>query len=142
MIRDFQVQAAKEYSMIKSLGIDDIIYKPFCLYEDRSPYIYIFYNSKNEIIYIGQTQSISNRMIKHIEESDFWNEVFYIMYAETPTLKSLTQYERYYIQKYTPKYNKIGFKLTPNLSSKMPTLVFNEYKGKEVLNYVRKEKLY
>ncbi|MCR5021976.1 GIY-YIG nuclease family protein [Ruminococcus sp.] len=137
MLRDFQLQAMNEWYRIKALGINDIIYEPNCILYDRSPYIYLFYDKNNIVIYIGHTQNIAKRMSKHIEESPFWKEVSYIMCAETPDLNSLADYERYYIQKYKPKYNKKGFKTPPDLPN-MVALNFIEYKGKEVLNYVKK----
>ena len=138
MLRDFQLEALKEWYRIKALGLDDIIYEPNCILYDRSPYIYLFYNNNNIVIYVGHTQNIANRMSKHIEESPFWEEVSYIMCAETLNLNSLADYERYYIQKYKPKYNKRSFK-KPHYLPDMVALDFIEYKGKEVLNYVKKQ---
>lgn len=135
MIRDFQIQALEYWDKVKSLGLDDIIYKPQCLFQDRSPYIYLFLNIENNVIYVGQTQNISDRMFKHIKESDFWTEVAHILYAEAPSLNLLTNYERYYIQRFSPRYNKKGFKIPHGLSPDAPMLNFYEYKGKEVLNY-------
>lgn len=135
MITEQQIETLKEWEMIKSLGIDDIIYKPMCLTEDRSPYIYFCYDKNNVLIYIGKTQNISSR-IRHHEElltewkgHEWWAEVEHIMHAETPSFESLSDYERMYIKRYLPKYNKCIYKNTPLLE--LPELKFKKYEAKE-----------
>lgn len=127
MIRDFQIEQMKERKRISEYGVQDVLYPPVIM--DRSPYIYYCMNLENEILYVGHTQSIANRMSKHIDETPWWCEVSYIFCAETPTLEMLVPYKRFYIQKLNPKYNKVRPKADTSLSD----LSFRIYQGKEVL---------
>lgn len=67
-------------------------------------YVYRYKNINNEIIYVGQTVRLKERVKQH--KSDSWNsETYLIEYIELPNQTQMNQYENYYINLYRPKYN-------------------------------------
>lgn len=104
MITKKQWEKIKEFNEIARLQIADILYLP--ILHDVSPYVYIVYNCDNEVIYVGQSINIDSRIANHIENTAWWNEVTIVIIAEVEEPVRLDDYERYYIQKYNPKYNK------------------------------------
>lgn len=70
--------------------------------------VYKFLNKNNEIIYIGKTTDMINRMRLHfygINKDDWHNEVYKIEYTVLPNISDINIYEIYLISKYIPKYN-------------------------------------
>lgn len=76
-------------------------------------YIYKFLNGTSEIIYIGQTTNIKNRIERqhftrhgHLPK-ECYGEVSTIYYAKLNSKTDMDLYERYLISKHTPKFNII-----------------------------------
>lgn len=74
-------------------------------------YVYRFLNSENEIIYVGKTSNLQNRMKQHFSDhnghlpKDCYDNVVKIEYIELNHPIDMTIYELYYISQYKPKYN-------------------------------------
>lgn len=67
-------------------------------------YVYKYINSKNEILYIGQTIDLDRRFNEH--KGRIWDiEKEKILFAKCNTLSDMNIYEMYYINKLNPKYN-------------------------------------
>jgi excinuclease ABC subunit C len=80
-----------------------------------SPGIYLFYNTKKELIYVGKATSLKHRVKSYfvgrrtprpIEE--MIHEVVDINYKQTDSVLEAVILESVYIKKYLPKYNVIG----------------------------------
>ena len=87
-------------------------------------YVYRFLDSKGNIIYIGKTVNIDNRMQSHFTKGhlpkECYNSVAKIEYQKYKTESDSLIMETYYITKYSPKYNKLG------QSRDVPTITFDE----------------
>ena len=87
-------------------------------------YVYRFLDSKGNIIYIGKTVNIDNRMQSHFTKGhlpkECYNSVAKIEYQKYKTESDALIMETYYITKYSPKYNKLG------QSRDIPTITFDE----------------
>lgn len=71
-------------------------------------YIYRFKNKNQEVIYIGKTIDLENRIKKHKHlENKCYEEVETVEYITLNTIDDMDIAERYLIAKYKPKYNKI-----------------------------------
>lgn len=71
-------------------------------------YIYRFKNENQEVIYIGKTIDLENRIKKHKHLDDkCYEEVETVEYITLNTIDDMDIAERYLIAKYKPKYNKI-----------------------------------
>ena len=71
-----------------------------------SYYIYKHYNSDNQIVYVGQTKNLEKRQGEHFLNSKWKNEIHRIEYVEVTDKMLMDLYEKYYIDKDSPKYNK------------------------------------
>lgn len=67
--------------------------------------IYNIYNN-NDLIYIGKTNNFYTRLKNHIAQQPWNNEITHIAIAECKTKVDMDLYEKYYINKLNPKYNK------------------------------------
>ena len=89
-------------------------------------YVYRFLDSKGNIIYIGKTVNMGNRMQSHFTKGhlpkECYNTVCRIEYQKHKTESDALIMETYYITKYSPKYNKLG------QSRDVPTITFDEKK--------------
>jgi excinuclease UvrABC nuclease subunit len=88
-------------------------------------YVYRFIDGKGNIIYIGKTVNINNRMQQHFSDKghlpkECYNSVAKIEYQKYKTESDSLIMETYYITKYSPKYNKL------QQSRDLPTIEFNE----------------
>ena len=87
-------------------------------------YVYRFLDSKGNIIYIGKTVNMDNRMQSHFTKGhlpkECYNSVAKIEYQKYKTESDALIMETYYITKYSPKYNKLG------QSRDVPTITFDE----------------
>ena len=94
-----------------------------------SYYVYKHYNKDLEIIYVGLTTNINSRQADHKSSSVWKNEIYKIEYAEVSDSMLMNIYEKYYIDKYLPKYNKkdINCKYSRFFIS-LDELKFKEYK--------------
>ncbi len=72
--------------------------KEFCVYK--------FYNEKDNLLYVGKTTNLKNRINSHSLDKYWWKEVKYILYAHCNSATDMDIYEIYYINKLHPKYNK------------------------------------
>ena len=91
-------------------------------------YVYRFLDSKGNIIYVGKTVNMDNRMQSHFTKGhlpkECYNSVAKIEYQKYKTESDSLIMETYYITKYSPKYNKLG------QSRDVPTITFDEKKWK------------
>ena len=87
-------------------------------------YVYRFLDSKGNIIYVGKTVNMDNRMQSHFNKGhlpkECYNAVCRIEYQKHKTESDALIMETYYITKYSPKYNKLG------QSRDFPTITFDE----------------
>ena len=87
-------------------------------------YVYRFLDSKGNIIYIGKTVNIDNRMQSHFTKGhlpkECYNSVAKIEYQKYKTESDSLIMETYYITKYSPKFNKL------QQSRDLPTIQFDE----------------
>ena len=87
-------------------------------------YIYRFLDSKGNIIYVGKTVNMDNRMQNHFNKGhlpkECYNSVAKIEYQKHKTESDALIMETYYITKYSPKYNKL------QQSRDLPTIEFDE----------------
>ena len=88
-------------------------------------YVYRFIDGKGNIIYVGKTVNINNRMQQHFSDKghlpkECYNSVAKIEYQRYKTESDSLIMETYYITKYSPKYNKLG------QSRDVPTITFDE----------------
>lgn len=81
--------------------------------EEAGYYIYFFYNTEREIIYIGKTIALRKRMYQHFSkdllEFEPWRaniDKSNILTFKCYSLTDLELYETYFINKYRPLYNK------------------------------------
>ena len=76
-------------------------------------YVYRFLNKNNQVIYVGKTINLENRISKHFSVTghlsrECYSEVKIIEYIDLPTKIDMDIKELYYINKYKPKYNIIN----------------------------------
>jgi excinuclease UvrABC nuclease subunit len=87
-------------------------------------YVYRFLDSKGNIVYIGKTVNMDNRMQSHFTKGhlskECYNSVAKIEYQKYKTESDSLIMETYYITKYSPKYNKL------QQSRDLPTIKFDE----------------
>jgi hypothetical protein len=104
--------------------------------------VYMFLNSNKEILYIGKTTSINQRMSQHFGTKDDWKQqIKYIklFYFQNPIDMSI--YEIYWINKYNPPYNKadnfIGYDSLIYLNENIPNKTFSiqEFNYKNLLDF-------
>ena len=74
-------------------------------------YVYRFIDEKGNIIYVGKTVNINNRMQQHFSDKGHLPKECYREVAKIECIKWATKsdaqiMEVYYINKYKPKYNK------------------------------------
>lgn len=72
--------------------------------------VYFMYDKNNEIVYIGRTRNLYNRMYTHFTPSIVKNEqwkknVYFIKYFEYEDFQDMCIMEEYYINKHKPSYN-------------------------------------
>lgn len=70
-------------------------------------YVYAYYNKENKPIYIGQAEDAVKRYEEHQHSDDWMNEVEkIIIHGPYPSIDDLNYFEKYYVRKEQPKYNK------------------------------------
>lgn len=67
--------------------------------------IYNIYNN-NDLIYVGKTNNFYTRLRNHMALQPWKNEITHIAIAECKNKIDMDLYEKYYINKLNPKYNK------------------------------------
>ena len=92
-------------------------------------YVYRFIDGKGNIIYVGKTVNINNRMQQHFSDKghlskECYNAVAKIEYQKYKTESDSLIMETYYITKYSPKFNKL------QQSRDLPTLDLDKNKWK------------
>lgn len=74
--------------------------------------VYRFIDKNNILIYVGKAKDLDNRICsrghrsKHLQD-ECYNEIIIIQYIEFETENDMCFAEKYYIQKYQPKYNSV-----------------------------------
>lgn len=76
-------------------------------------YVYRFKDKHEQIVYIGKTKNLKNRMSQHFSESghlsqDKYNQVESIEYLELPTKIDMDIKELYYINVWKPEFNTVN----------------------------------
>lgn len=78
---------------------------------DKKYYVYKFLNDNQEVLYVGKTTNLKDRMFKHFNSGhlspECYSEVSSIRYIECKTDLEMTIKEIYFIDKYKPKYNSV-----------------------------------
>jgi excinuclease ABC subunit C len=81
----------------------------------NNPGIYLFYNNKKELVYVGKATSLKNRVRSYFSGAktsrpieQMIHEVVNIKYKETDSVLEAIILEANYIKKYQPKYNVDG----------------------------------
>lgn len=105
-------------------------------------YIYRFLNNQNEIIYIGRTKNIKQRMEHHLGNRSHLNVNVYkelnsIEYCKLNNSNEMYIYEIYLINKYSPKYNT-QYNSQAHLTFELPELTWTTYEktlNSELLSY-------
>ena len=70
-------------------------------------YVYAYYDKKNIPIYIGQAEDVVKRYGEHQQSDDWIGEVEkIIIHGPYPSTDDLNYFEKYYVRKEQPKYNK------------------------------------
>ena len=78
---------------------------------DRKGYVYRFLDMNNQVLYVGKTVNLSNRMKNHFSKrshlahTDLYSKVQRIEYITCKNEFQSLQNELYYINYYKPKYN-------------------------------------
>lgn len=94
--------------------------------------IYNIYNNNN-LIYIGKTNNFYTRLRNHMAIQPWKNEITHIAIAECKNKIDMDLYEKYYINKLNPKYNKaIVYNESPTFEIK--ELNFKKFELTEFLN--------
>lgn len=95
-------------------------------------FIYLFFNIKNELLYVGETDNLPRRIDQHMDE-DNWKirETSKILYATCEKESDRKLYEIYYINKLSPKYNQKDV-MDGTTTVKLPELEFREL---NLMNY-------
>lgn len=72
--------------------------------------VYRFIDDNNDIIYVGKTKDMFQRMSSHrnLGDDNIYCSIERIEYVEFDNYERLSIAEFYFIAKYKPKYNKIG----------------------------------
>lgn len=106
-------------------------------------YIYRFINGDNEVIYVGRTDNLDNRLMnQHFTDNGHlpqqcYDECMVIEYAELKSDNEMRIYEIYYISKFKPKYNVV-YNDENNLSFELPDVDWTVYKSNEI-NDIKKD---
>ena len=94
--------------------------------------IYSIYNN-NTLIYIGKTNNFYTRLKTHMAQQPWRNEITHISIAQCKTKVDMDLYEKYYINKLNPKYNKaIVYNEMPTFA--VEELNFDKFELNEFLN--------
>jgi len=96
--------------------------------------IYKFYNSDNELLYVGITNNIKMRLKQHKQDKYWFKEVNKVFTSDKVTRNEAHIYEVYYIANYSPKYN-IDFSKGGTINLNFPVLHFKEYKNSPTFKY-------
>lgn len=103
-------------------------------------YVYIFYNNKDEVLYVGKTSKLSARFNQHKKDKSWFNEVEYIKYSNCPKEFMIDLYEIYYINSLNPKYNRKDININ-HINFSYPELTFKKYEkfkkeNNKLVNYI------
>ena len=121
--------------------------KEIYTWEDVYNYIYFFYDSNNNLLYIGKTGNLINRLKCHFSKSNVELEPWKLEVDKNKIIiyrcksdTDLEVYETYFINKYNPKYNiekVFNDYLTFELPYLEPRSLKEEYeKAKEVVEFI------
>jgi len=70
--------------------------------------LYFIYNEKKELIYIGKSGNVGNRIITSVRSENLQGEAYYINVKMLENKSDVNLYELYYISKFKPIYNREG----------------------------------
>lgn len=75
---------------------------------DKTPYIYVMTDRRDDILYVGYSTRIYQRLTDHMAKQPWWEEVTEIYFErfEGKTAKEINELEQIYIKAVNPKYNK------------------------------------
>lgn len=97
----YEAKRIKTYSQIEN---------PTIINDSKGFYVYKFLNKYNEILYIGKTIDIKDRMYTHFGSNghlgkDKYSQVYKIEYIECDNNADMSVKEIYFINKYKPPFN-------------------------------------
>jgi hypothetical protein len=88
--------------------------------------VYKFYNIDNELLYVGITNDMKIRLVKHKQDKTWFKEISKITVSNKLNRNESHIYEIYYIANEEPKYN-IDFIDGGKINFTMDKLIFNDY---------------
>jgi len=104
-------------------------------------YVYRFLNKEGEIIYVGKSKNVISRVINHNNLSEkCYEEVEFIDFAKLNNETERDIYEVYYINKYSPKYNKKDNRRDDITGLPLLDIDFKHKINKDILKYRKKLK--
>lgn len=89
--------------------------------------IYKFYNTNNELLYVGITNNMKLRIRQHRQDKEWASEIHKIYISNDITRNEAHIYEIYFIANEAPKYN-VDFISGGLINFKLPEIEFTEYK--------------
>lgn len=99
-------------------------------------YVYRFKNYKGDIIYIGKTQNMYNRMLQHFQGRSMkqinYGTVAMIEFAECKTVEDMDFWEKCLIGKYKPIYNIKGIDKDVSGIKMSTKLKWEEYRNEKI----------
>jgi|GEM_PF-1432660 len=107
-------------------------------------FVYKFVDANNQILYIGKTIRLSDRMVQHFKTDrhladECYDHVKHVFYCSLKTNAEMDIYEIYFIDKYRPQYNTKSIYEQDKFSSIiLPKLAWKEYHS-EILNLKEKD---
>ena len=88
--------------------------------------IYKFYNNNNELLYVGITNNMKIRLVKHKQDKEWFEEISRIIISNKLNRNEAHIYEIYYIANENPKYN-IDFIYGGKINFTLNELFFKDY---------------
>lgn len=70
-----------------------------------SYFIYKFVDIQGSLLYVGKTTNLRRRVLQHLNDKSWADEIFSLYYAECESATQMDIYELYTIGKEKPKYN-------------------------------------
>lgn len=102
--------------------------------------IYMFINKNEEVIYVGKTKRIEQRLeLQHFTKSGHcptscYLETVEIWYADVENESEMAIYEIYFINQHKPKYNKTYMYESSVKNELLPDLLWKKYKKEDLVS--------
>ena len=135
-VRDHEQFAEDKINAIiykKGIIIEKFYEKETNLYQIRKeafnmkfPAIYFAFDHTGQIIYIGRSENVTERLKSHWQTEEWWrDQVKEVKYMQLNSFSDMCVYEMYFIGKYKPAYNvdSVYLKDEPTISLPEPQLL-------------------